>query len=384
MIVKFSFLEFEHPNKEYMLLAPHMYKCFKELGADYIESLFPKFDEIQYDLIKERWDNMISTSRLVVSGKFTQEETSKMMLYTLPHVISTRTDLQTGLVKLLYGDSVDVTAIMLNDLTGHVVTCMNGHEEQGISVDWWNVGMNDELLERRHRKLGVKIKDIYNKTKNVAKTARLILDVMKDIRNERTPQWSTSLYSIVMLHTSGLFNFFVEPSNYEVLGSVWDGYNSKKYYGMKDHWFLFYPDLPLINSMALTSRGSFISRLGGLTSGKALCIHTIEDPAIDWIHEDVPEAYPAVVQHSREIGVPVARMTLECNVAGKDNLLTPNEELNRKYPSGTRVKAEDINVTEREFYKGFLTNVMDDAPIDIKVTEKNLVSKNFGKNTTFY
>ena len=381
---KFLYSELDKPNKEYMLLAPHMYKCFKELGADYIEDLFPKFDEIQYELIKERWDNMISTSRMVIAGKFTPEESSKIMLYTLPHVISTRTDLQTGLVKLLYGDSVDVSAVMINDLTGEIVTCMNGHQEQGISVDWWNVGMKDELFDRRHRKTGVKLRDIYNKTKNVAKTAKLILDVMKDIRNERTPQWSTALYSVVMLHTSGLFNFFVEPSNYEVLGSVWDGYNSKKYHGMKDLWFMFYPDLPLINSMALASRGSFISRLGGLTSGKALCIHTIEDPALKWIKEDIPEAYPAVVQRSREIGVPVARMTLECKVGGKDNLLYGDEELNRIYPEGTRVTREDINVSEEDFYKGFLTNVLDDAPLDVKITEKNLVSKNFGKNAIFY
>ncbi|NHI92168.1 MAG: hypothetical protein EAX96_06660 [Candidatus Lokiarchaeota archaeon] len=244
--------------------------------------------------------------------------------------------------------------------------------------------MNDDVFDRRHRKTGVKLRDLYNKTKNVAKTARLILDVMKDIRNERTPQWSNSLYSVVMLHTSGLFNFFVEPSNYEVLGSVWDGYNSKRYHGMKDHWFMFYPDLPLINSMSLSSRSSFMSRLGGLTSGKALCIHTIEEPALRWIKNDIPEAYPAVVQYCREIGVPVPRMTLECKVGGKDNLLTSDEQLNRTYLEGTRVTREDINVTEEDFYKGFLTNIQDDAPLDVKVTEKNLLSKNFGKYAIFY
>ncbi|MHA1894735.1 MAG: hypothetical protein ACTSX4_09550, partial [Candidatus Helarchaeota archaeon] len=343
---KYSYSDLDSPNKEYMLLAPHMYKCFKELGADYVNDLFPKFDTIQYELIKERWDNMITTSRMVIAGKFTPEQTSKIMLYTLPHVISTRADLQTGLVKLLYGDSVDVTAIMINDLTEEIVTCMNGHQEQGISVDWWTVSMKDDLLDRRHRKIGVKLRNLHKKTKNVAKTARLILDVMKDIRNERTPQWSTALYSIVMLHTSGLFNFFVEPSNYEVLGAVWDGYNSKKYYGTKDHWFMFHPDLPLVNTMALSSRASFIRRLGGLTSEKALCIHTIEDPALKWIKEDVPEAYPTVVQHAREVGVPLPRMTLEAEIGGKDALLTGDEEINRVYPKGTRITREDINVTE--------------------------------------
>ncbi|NHI92041.1 MAG: hypothetical protein EAX96_06020 [Candidatus Lokiarchaeota archaeon] len=133
----FLYSELDNPNKEFMLLAPHMYKCFKELGAKYIEELFPKFDEIQYELIKERWDNMISTSRMVIAGNFTPEQSSKIMLYTLPHVISTRTDLQTGLVKLLYGDSVDVSAVMMNDLTGEIVTCMNGHEDIALVMKFF-------------------------------------------------------------------------------------------------------------------------------------------------------------------------------------------------------------------------------------------------------
>jgi len=375
--------ELENENKEFMILAPHMYRCFRELGADYVIDLFPKFDEIQYKLIKERWDNMITTSRMVLNGKFTTEQATKMMLYTLPHVISTRTDLQTGLVKLLYGDSVDVTAVMVNDLTGEIVTAMNGHQEQGVSVDWWVVSMQDELLDRRHRKIGVKIRDIYNKTKSVNKTARLILDVMKDIRNERTPEWSGSLYSIVMLHTSGLFNFFVEPSNYEVLGSIWDGYRSKNHYKMKDWWFLFYPDLPLINSMALSSRSNFMARLGGLTSGKALCLHALEDQALEWIKTDIPEAFSSVVVPGWKQGIPTARMTLGSEVGTGDKMLI-NDEINRTYPEGTMITEDKMNFSGDDIFQGYLTNIMDDAPLDVEVSEKNLITKHFGKNSTFY
>ncbi|MHA1405456.1 MAG: hypothetical protein ACTSSI_16955 [Candidatus Helarchaeota archaeon] len=381
---KHLFSDFDHPNKYFMTLAPHMYRCFQELGAEFVEALFPKFDEVQYDLINDRWTNMIKTSRDVMTGKFTTDQASKMMLYTLPHVISTRADLQTGLVKLMYGDSVDVTAVMLNDINFELVTAMNGHQEQGISVDWWVVGLNDEILDRRHRKIGVKLRDIYRKTKSIPKTARLILDVMKDIRNERTPQWSMSSYSIVMLHTSGLFNFFVEPSNYEVLGSVWDGYNSKKYFGLKDWWFYFYPDLPLINSMALSGRRGFMSKLGGLTADKHLCLHAIEDRALSWIKNDLPEAYSSVVNYSWEIGIPTARMSLECDIGTKDNLLDSNEDLNRKFPKGTRITREALNISEEESYKGYLTNIRDDDPLDIEISEKNLVSKGFGRDAQFY
>lgn len=243
--------------------------------------------------------------------------------------------------------------------------------------------MKDELLDRRHRKIGVKIRDIYNKTKNVTKTAKLILDVMKDIRNERTPEWSTSLYSIVMLHTSGLFNFFVEPSSYEVLGSVWDGYRSKNFYKMKDWWFLFYPDLPLINSMALSSRSNFMARLGGLTSGKALCLHALEDEALEWIKTDVPEAFSSVVTPGWKQGIPTARMTLESQVGTGDQILI-NEEINRKYPEGSMITEDNMNFSGDDIFQGYLTNLKDDDPLDVEISEKNLITKHFGKKSTFY
>ncbi|MHA1405455.1 MAG: hypothetical protein ACTSSI_16950 [Candidatus Helarchaeota archaeon] len=72
---------------------------------------------------------MIKTSREIIRGKVSDAEASKMVLYTLPHVVTLRTDLQTGLVKLLYGESVDVSAVMVDDFSRQVVTVMNGHCE---------------------------------------------------------------------------------------------------------------------------------------------------------------------------------------------------------------------------------------------------------------
>ncbi|MHA1298838.1 MAG: hypothetical protein ACTSO9_05280 [Candidatus Helarchaeota archaeon] len=379
------FSDLDRPNKEYMLLAKHMYKCFRELGAEFVEALFPKFDEIQYELIKTRWDNMIQTSKKVIEGEIPINDADKILLYTLPHVISLISSLQTGLVKLLYGESVDVTAVMVDDFNWRVVTCMNGHMEDGVPVDWWNIGLNDDLMERRHMKRGMKFKDIYKSTKNVTKAAELIIDVLKDVRNERTPQWSNSLYTIVMLHTSGLFNFFTELSSFEVIGSIWDGYNSKAKYKLQDYWFLMYPDPPMIRTMAMSGREQFIRKLTGLTTANKFALHTIEEPALNWIKEEVPEAYDAVILDDWEEGIPLPISTLQCEIpTNVKKLVTKDGRLNWKYPNHPRIKMETFDFTTDDAFDGYLTDLTADTPPDVELNRDNLISKYFGQYAEFY
>ena len=375
------FSDLDTPNKEYMLLARHMFKCFKELGAEYIEALFPKFDKIQYELIKIRWDTMIQTSRKVIEGRISANKADKILLYTLPHVISLISTLQTGLIKLLYGQSVDVTACMVDDFNWKIVTCMNGHMEDGIPVDWWNIGLEDELMERRHLKRGMRFQDIYEVTKNVPKAAQYIMEVLKDVRNERTPQWATSLYTIVVLHTSGLFNFFTELSNYEVIGNVWDGFNSKIKYKLKDYWFLMYPEPPMIRTLAYAPRASFIKKLTGLTTERKFALHTIEDTALDWIKEELPEAYKSVILDDWEEGIPLPQATLKCNIPTDiKNIITADEKLNWNYPPYKPITMDTFGLTTDDAFKGYLTDITDETPIDAKIDRNNLLSKTFGQN----
>ncbi|MFX1450638.1 MAG: hypothetical protein ACFFCM_07350, partial [Promethearchaeota archaeon] len=358
--------------------------CFKELGAEYIEALFPKFDQIQYDLIKERWDNMILTSRKVIDGRIPPDKAEKTVLYTLPHVISLRCTLQTGLIKLLYGTSVDVTAVMVDDFNWQVVTAFNGHMEDGIPVDWWVLGMEDELMDRRHLKRGMKFKEIYEVTKDVQKTAQYMMELLKDVRNERTPQWSFSLYTIVVLHTSGLFNFFTEMSNYEVLGNIWEGLNSKKKFNTPDHFFMLHPYPPMIKSLIMLPRGGFISRLADLTTGKNLNLNTIEDPALTWIKEEIPEAYECVLLSDWQEGWPLPKATLDCKIPTDLNqIITSDEKLNWHYPSHKRITMDTFGLTTDDAWKGYLTDITDETPFDAELSKDNLISKGFGRNTEY-
>ncbi|NVM03394.1 MAG: hypothetical protein HWN67_13770 [Candidatus Helarchaeota archaeon] len=378
------YADLDKPNKEYLLLSKHMFKCFKELGAEYIEALFPKFDQIQYELIKERWDNMILTSRKVIDGRIPPDKAEKTVLYTLPHIISLRSTLQTGFIKLLYGTSVDVTAVMVDDFNWQVVTAFNGHMEDGIPVDWWVIGMEDELMDRRHLKRGMKFKEIYEVTKNVQKTAQFMMELLRDVRNERTPQWSFSLYTLVIIHTSGLFNFFTELSNYEVIGGIWEGLNSKKKFKTPDHFFLMYPYPPMIKSLVMLPRGGYISRLADLTTGKYLNLNNIEEPALEWIKEEIPEAYKSVLLDDWEEGWPLPQATLQCKIPTDLNkILTPDEKLNWNYPPHKRITMDTFGLTSDDAWKGYLTDITSETPLDAELSKDNLISKGFGRNTEY-
>ena len=371
-----------YKSKEYLLLSPHMFRCFRELGLGYIESIFPKYQKMYHDATRFRLENMIFTSKEVMEGKIPPEQAEKIIIYTIPHVMSVRADLQMGLLKLLFGGSCDISFIILDDKTNELFHIANLHAENGIPVDWWTVDFSDELLERRHMKLGIKLKDIPKKV-NYLKASKLIRDALLDIRNERTPQWADSMYSVATINTSMMFNLFTELSNYEMFNTMWMGLNSKRIYKMPDQLFTLYPSPPLIGTLAFLPYAKWTSKLVGLASGRRLVLHQIEDNVVDWIKQEFPEAYASVILKQWAIGIPVPEMTLSCEIPEKkQELLDENGDLRRHYPSGPRLTLEKLSIPEEEAFQGYLTDITDETPAEI--TRKNLISKNMGRFTEFF
>ena len=196
MVFNYGDIEDDMETKEFLLISKHVFKVFRQLGLDYMENALPKFRTVQYDVTKARWDNMIYTGKQILEGKISEDQATKMFLYTIPHVITVRSDLQVGTNKLLYGDSTDVSFAIVNDYTNELLFVFNGHLESGVPTDWWIAGLNDDLMERRHLKYGVKLRSIPAKTKNLMKSAKWLEDVLLDVRIERTPYYSHSLYTV--------------------------------------------------------------------------------------------------------------------------------------------------------------------------------------------
>ncbi len=374
-----------YKSKEYLLLCPHAFRLFRELGLEYVEDVYPEYKNILPEATQFRFGNMIHTSKEIMQGKISPEDAEKIVLYTIPHVMSVRADLQIGLLKLLYGDSVDISFLILNDENNELFHVTNLHAENGIPVDWWHVDSEDELLERRHIKYGYKLREIPARTKNFLKAAKMIRETLMDIRNERTPQWSDSMYSLSSVNTSAMFNLFAELSNYELFNMIWMGMNSKQVYKMQDQVFNLYPSPPLIGTLAYLSRSEWTSKLVGISSGRRLVLHQVEDLIIEWISEKFPEALSTMLVEQWKTGIPNPKMTMDCEIPNKrEGLLDESGDLVRNYPNGQRLTLEDLEIPEDEAYKGYLTTITDEDPLDLTVTKNNLISKNMGRLTEFF
>ncbi|NVM53166.1 MAG: hypothetical protein HWN66_05645 [Candidatus Helarchaeota archaeon] len=369
-------------SKEYLLLSPHMFRCFREFGLDYVESIYPKYQKIQHDATRFRFENMIFTSKEVIEGKISPAQAEKIIIYTIPHVMSVRSDLQSGLLKLLFGDSCDISFIIFDDKSNELFHITNLHAENGVPVDWWMVNYEDELLERRHMKLGIKLKEIPTKY-NYLKSSKLIREALLDIRNERTPQWADSMYSVTTINTSMMFNLFAELSNYEMFNTMWMGLNSKHVYKMPDQLFTLFPSPPLIGTLAYLPYSTWTSKLVGLASGRRLVLHQIEDDVVIWIKREFPDAFDSVLLKQWDIGIPVPQMTLGCEIpAKKQELLDVDGNLKREYPDGPRLTLEQLSIPREEAFKGYLTTITDN-PLNLSISKKSLISKKMGRFTEF-
>ncbi|MHA1144682.1 MAG: hypothetical protein ACTSRW_08090 [Candidatus Helarchaeota archaeon] len=373
-------------TKEFMLISKHIFKVFRHFGVEYMENVFSKFRQVQYDVTKARWDNMIFTGRKILSGEISQEEAEKTFLYTIPHVVTCRSDLQVGTNKLLYGDSTDVSFAIINDYTHELLFVFNGHLEGGVPVDWWLAGVHDDLMERRHLKYGVKLRDIPKKAKNMIKCAQWLESVLRDIRNERTPQFSNSLYTISTCFSSAMFNIFAEQSCYETMASIYDGMNAKRLYKIKDYHFLYYPVPPLFSTLFLLTRDNFTKSIEGLTTSHKLITNTIEDGAMEWVKTELAEVYPiSYLPQWTTDGIPIPAITLGTKIpTKKKDMIGPDGWWVRDIPDGARLTLENMNITEEESSKGYLFDIDHQTPLDVELTPDLKISMGMGSETKFF
>lgn len=373
-------------TKYFLPLSPHIYKVFRNFGTDYMETIFPKFKQVQYDVTKARWDNMIYTGKRILEGIISPEDAERTILYTVPHIISMRSDLQIGSNKLLYGDSCDVSFAIIDDFPPYeLLFIFNGHLEDGIPVDWWLVMQDEELLDRRHMRLGYKMREIPSRTKSLTDASKILIDILKDIRNERTPQFSDSLLWISACWSSAMFNMFSELTNYETLSSVYNGLASKVLFKLPDYYFIYYPIPPLFGSLVYADRDKFDLMLAGLTSSHFLVLNTIEDGAIRWVKEELPELYDLVYLSQWRKGLPIPVMSLKTEIpTKKEKFVDAEGNLVRKEPEGTRLTLENLDIPEEEGFKGYLTNINHETSLDFKPSRENLVSQGRGIYTQFY
>ncbi|MHA1264316.1 MAG: hypothetical protein ACTSRS_03695 [Candidatus Helarchaeota archaeon] len=370
-------------TKPFIPLGYNVYTLFRVTGHEYLNKALSTLSDKLYEFAVARLDEAIMTSQLLIAGKL--KDPDKVLLYAFfPPVITLQTSLQQGVTKLLYGESSSTSFCVVNDITREIVFILCSHQEDGIPVDWWVAGPEDELLNRRHIKFGMKIKEIPQKIKSIYKVGERLTDILRDIRNERTPQFGAAAFVVCPVYGSGASNFLVENSNYEVLCGLSDGMNAKKVYKLPDYWFCYVPWPPFIQTLALLGRANFAKRLAGLSTDFKLYSQPVEDELVQSLKDELPEVWEVnFVRKWRERGLPTPLMTLECELP---NLLKQstyeNEIFDWKYPEElSPIYLEALGMELEEALHGIFLDITHETDPSASIDRTWILATGYGRKT---
>ena len=368
------------PNKYFYPMSKNIWNIHKKLGWDYLEPRVSLMVKDFYEVVKIRLEESIQTAKDVNAGKI-KNPNRVFTYFFFPPVLMIRSDLQAGATKLLYGESVDVSYIVLNDNMNEIAFVLNCHGESGIPVDWWFVGMGDELLDRRHRKLGLKFKNL-TKLKNITETGIKATDILKDIRNERTPQWSKSPYYVIVVWGLGVANAGLEISNYENIAYIHDGVNYKKW-GFPDANFLFAPFPSFLRMLFNLDRTSWTKKFAGIsTESKLYCQHMLEKAyPMDWFMEHFTECHAMWVEKWTEKGIPFPSTSLNVKIPNiKKEIEKGTNKFDYKHDSNQGILLEDVGLSIEEALSGTYLDV-DHEMEPKKLDHDDILSTNCGRDT---
>lgn len=368
-------------TKPFIPLGYNVYNLFREVGHEYLNKALNALSTSLYDFAVVRLDEAIMTSQRLIKGELPYPD--KTLIYAFfPPVITLQIDLQQGINKLLYGESASTSFCVVNDISREIVFILCSHMEDGIPVDWWVAGPDDELLERRHIKYGMKLRDIPKRSRSIHTTGERLISVLMDVRNERTPQFNSAAFVVCPVYGTAASNFLVENSNWEVLGGLCDGMNAKDRYKLPDFWFCYVPWPPFIRTLAMLGRADFAKRLSGLSTDFNLYSQPVEKEMVPLLKDQVPEVWDVNFQRKwNERGLPTPRMTIECQLPDFTSKKTyESEAFDWKYPDDQYgIFLEDLGMDLEEALNGIYLNITHEVDKDVKVDQSYIISCGYGR-----
>lgn len=373
-------------SKPYLPFCTFVWELIKKLGW---ETFWDRYDDIVDLTLAElivRMEEAIAIGKTLQSGEL--ENPDKVVSYwILPPVLAVRADLQQGAIRLIYGNSADISYMAAHDLDKEIQFVINFHFEQGLATNYWYISPGDELLHKRHMKLGTKLKDIPKEIPDFHEAGDKILDILKDIRNEQDPEHTNSAYNACIFLLSAGTNNALLLSNYSEYSWMWEGINMHKWAPQfikayeKEYPYLsplkkadtvqFYePWPPIFYQLTRLPRPIWIKRITGLLTNSMMYFQYIIN------FEKVEKTIPVkeTILEMWEKGEPSPQMILNHEV----------RPFGYQYPKikGPRIHYWDLGLKEEEALKGFLTNISFDKKYE-KFDESNLVSIGHGLETKF-
>jgi hypothetical protein len=367
--------------KPYLPLLVNVWEIYQTYGWERTLKFIYECQEGVYDFFEARLNDSINTSKDLIDGKFSHPERVLSYILIIPS-LTIRADLIQGTQKLLAGDSADVTFISLDDVSGEIFCLLNGHLEDGIPVDWWLVRPDDELLDRRHLKLGYKLREIPRRFNNITKASEKLIDVFRDIRNERTPQWAGSIYYSASVWVAFALNVIFEPSNFESIASTYDGWAAKEKFKLPDYLFAFYPWPSMLNLFFLQGRNQFANKLSWLTTEGHLFLQPFEESTLEVVQDLHADIFNLYKKGICEEGIPFPSQTVDSEFPNAKRS-DPDTRFQVKYPGGKFLQIEDLELSFEEVLKGAYLDITTETPLTEKIDGTKVLSTGIGRETKF-
>jgi hypothetical protein len=365
--------------KSFLPLGKNIWRCFQKLGWNYWlkQSELIQNGDLVFDLLKGRLNESILTAKEVMEGRLPKPW--RVISYTLfPPVSPIRSDAQQGTMKLIFGESVDTTYVVIDDISMETLYLLNCHLEDGLPVDWWLVKPDDELMERRHLKYGFRLREMQQKIKDLPKAAFKMIDILRDIRNERAPYWSSSTYHCAAVYMSGAINAMLELSNFSTYAALWDGISAKRVYNLPEIWYDFIPNPPFLSTLLYSGRRGFSKRWASWTGNKLYIAH-IEDVILDWLKSEVPEVHKIGLVEQWEEGIPYPQQSL---ISSQDLLenFKKTGGFHTEIP-GKKILLDDLGIMMEQAFTGYYLRVDNHTNPDEKLDSSYIISKGLGRST---
>jgi len=383
-IMKFTYNEIPDnvKVKPYLPLLVNVWEIYQTYGWERTLKFIEESKLGVYDFFEARLNESIGASKDLLDGKFVHPDKVLSYILIIPS-LTIRADLIQGTQKLIAGDSADMTFISLDDVTGEIFCLLNGHLEDGIPVDWWLVRPEDELLDRRHLKLGYKLREIPRRFNNITKASEKLIEVFRDIRNERTPQWATSIYYSASVWVSFALNVIFEPSNFESIASTFDGWAAKQHHKLPDYLFCLNPFPSMLNLFFLQGRKEFTNKLSWLTTEGHLYLQPFEESTLEVIMDLHTEIFELYKKGIIEEGIPFPIQTLESTFPNAKNKKDPDSRFLLSYPEGKFIQIDDLELSFDDVLKGAYLDITQETALTEKIDRTRVLSTGIGRDTSF-
>ncbi len=349
------------------------------------------FEESMVNGIKTRMNESFEISKVVEEEKISKERQKQTMCFWgYPPLLPVRMDMQSLSTKMIYGPSVDISFVCISDEDREIFFIFNLHVEESIPQKeeglWFLLKSKEpEIFNRRHMKLGIRLSDLGKKIKNNIEVARRVREILIDIRNERTPQWSHSAYYVAFYFMVGVANSSLEFNSYNSLGIIWDGCNADERYGMENCIYNYEPLPPILQMMFKLDRPLWLDRLTNALTGGLLYLNHFEQETLESMKKRSYEIYNTYMRFfswklKQGIVFPSQSVQVKPPIYNKET--GKWEQMGFEYPEGPRIHYEDLGLSFEDMFRGVLLDITHKSKPE-KVTQEDIISIGHGLKTKY-